>query len=271
MDVALRHARRAVELDPTSALAWSVFANCHIFRAIRGMDPPAEATAAAMAAAKRALQLDPSVADAYVSLGTILSHSGDVAGGLRALEKAVELNPGLGEAHMLLGRALYAYERHAEAHAEINKALSIDPLSMMAYTGVGDAYYFSRDYEKSVFNYRMGLELDPRFDGTHTGLARSLEALSRVHPSGSRISKRPLGTRRKRVASWRSSRKRARHASSRRGESPFCTRVSGTSTKLSAGSTLQSTNTHRGWSCCACIHGSIRSETIRATARSSPG
>jgi len=179
MDVALRHARRALELDPTSALAWSVLANCHIFRAIRGMDPPAEATAAAMTAAKRALQLDPSVADAHVSLGTILSHSGDLAGGLRALERAVELNPGLGEAHILLGRALYAYERHAEAHAAMSKALSIDPLSMMSYTGVGDAYYFSRDYEKSVFNYRMGLELDPRFDGTHTGLARSLEALGR--------------------------------------------------------------------------------------------
>jgi serine/threonine-protein kinase len=179
MDLSLRHARRALELDPTSALAWSALANCHIFRAIRGMDAPAEATAAAMAAVKRALQLDPSVADAHVSLGTILSHSGDVAGGLRALEKAVELNPGLGEAHILLGRALYAFERHAEAHAAMNKALSIDPLSMMSYTGIGDGYYFSRDYEKSVFNYRMGLELDPRFDGTHTGLARSLEALGR--------------------------------------------------------------------------------------------
>jgi len=179
MDLALRHARRALELDPTSALAWSVLANCHIFRSIRGMDPPAEATAAAMAAVKRALQLDPSVADAHVSLGTILSHSGDIAGGLRALEKAVELNPGLGEAHILLGRALYAYERHAEAHAAMNKALSIDPLSMMSYTGVGDAYYFARDYEKSVFNFRMGIELDPRFDGIHTGLARSLEALGR--------------------------------------------------------------------------------------------
>ncbi len=179
MDVALRHARRAVEIDPTYALAWAVLANCYIFRAIRGMDPPAEATAAAMAAVKRALQLDPSVADAHVSLGTILSHSGDIAGGLRALEKAVELNPGLGEAHILLGRTLYAYERHEEAHAAMTKALSIDPLSMMVYTGVGDAYYFSRDYEKSVFNYKMGLELDPRFDGTHMGLARSLEALGR--------------------------------------------------------------------------------------------
>jgi TolB-like protein len=179
MEVALRYARRALELDPTSALAWTALANCQIFRAIRGIDPPIEAAAAATAAARRALQLDPSLADAHVSIGTILSHTGDPGGGLRALQKAVELNPGLGEAHNLLGRALYAFERHAEAHDAMNKSLSIDPLSMMVHTGVGDAYYFSRDYEKSVFHYRMGIELDARFDGAHTGLARSLEALGR--------------------------------------------------------------------------------------------
>jgi tetratricopeptide (TPR) repeat protein len=179
MEVALRHARRAVELDPTSALAWTALADCQIFRAIRGMAPPAETAVAATAAAQRALQLDPSLADAYASIGTILSHNGDLAGGLRALEKAVELNPGLGGAQILLCRALYGYERHAEAHVAMNKAVSIDPQSMMVYTGVGDAYYFARDYEKSVFHFRMSIELDPRFDGAHTGLARSLEALGR--------------------------------------------------------------------------------------------
>jgi serine/threonine-protein kinase len=179
MEVALRHARRALELDPTSALAWTALADCQIFRAIRGMSPPAEATAAAMAAAQRALQLDPSLADAHASIGTVLSHSGDLAGGLRALQKAVELNPGLSNAQALLCRAFYGYERHDEAHAAIDKALSIDPQSMMVYTGAGDAYYFSRDYEKSVFHFKMSIELDARFDGAHTGLARSLEALGR--------------------------------------------------------------------------------------------
>lgn len=179
MDVALRHARRALELDPKSALAWTALADCQTFRAIRGMAPPAEAAAAAIGAAKKALQLDPTLADAHASMGTILSHNGDLAGGLRALRQAVELNPGLGGAQILLCRALYAYERHAEAHVALTKAVSIDPQSMMVYTGVGDAYYFSREYEKSVFNFKMSIELDPRFDGAHTGLARSLEALGR--------------------------------------------------------------------------------------------
>jgi serine/threonine-protein kinase len=178
-ELALRHARRALELDPGSALAWTALADIHIFRAIRGMAPPAEAAAAAITAANRALQLDPSLAEAHVSIGTILSHTGDLAGGLRALQKAVELNPGLAPAHNLLGRALYSYERHEEALAETNKSVSLDPLSMMIYTGAGDAYYFAREYEKSVFHFRMSIELDPRFDGAHTGLGRSLEALGR--------------------------------------------------------------------------------------------
>jgi serine/threonine protein kinase/tetratricopeptide (TPR) repeat protein len=179
MEVGLRHARRALEIDPRSALAWTALADCQIFRAIRGTAPAAESVAAATIAANKALEIDPSLPDAYVSIGTILSHTDDLAGGLRALQKAVELNPGLAHAQNLLGRALYSYERHDEALEAMNKSLSLDPLSMMIYTGVGDAYYFAREYDKSVFHYKMSLELDSRFDGTHTGLARSLEALGR--------------------------------------------------------------------------------------------
>jgi serine/threonine protein kinase/tetratricopeptide (TPR) repeat protein len=179
VEVAKRHARRALELDPHFAPAWSALADCLIFGAIRGLAPPVEAAAEATAAAKKALELDPSLANAHVSMGTILSHTGDLAGGLRALQRAVELSPGLAPAHNLLGRALYSYERHTEALAAMQKSISLDPLSMMIYTGAGDAYYFAREFEKSVLHYRMGIELDPRFDGAHTGLARSLEALGR--------------------------------------------------------------------------------------------
>ena len=179
LDVGLRHARRAVELDPTSALAWTAIADHHIFRAIRGMTEPAESVREALSAARTALRLDPNLPDAHVSMGTTLSHSGDVANGLKHLRKAVELNPGLAHAQNLLGRALYSYELHAEALAAMHRSMTLDPQSMMIYVGVGDAYYFAREYEKSVVHYRLAIGLDPRFDGAHTGLARSLEALGR--------------------------------------------------------------------------------------------
>jgi serine/threonine-protein kinase len=177
VEVGLRHARRALELDPHLAPAWSALADCHAFRALRGMAPPAVAFAEGTAAALKALELDPSLAEAHAALGVIRSHSGDLPGGLRALKRAIELNPGLAPAHDRLGRVLYAYERHPEAIAAMLKAVSLDPLSMYIRTGAGDAFYYAREYEKSVMHYRMALELDPRFDGAHTDLARSLEAL----------------------------------------------------------------------------------------------
>jgi TolB-like protein/Tfp pilus assembly protein PilF len=179
VDMALRHAKRAIEIDPAFALAWAALAECHILRAVRGMAPPAEAGAEAMAAANRALELDPQSADAYSAIGMIKAHSGDLRGGIVALQKAIDLNPGLAMAHNVLGRALYSFERHAEALAAMHRSVSIDPLSGLIHTGLGDAYYFARDYEKSVFFYKMSIELDPRFDGGYTDLARSLEALGR--------------------------------------------------------------------------------------------
>jgi len=177
IDLALRHFQRALELDPSYAPAWAGVAHCHNVRAGRGMAPPREALAEAAAAAKRALALDDSLAEAHAELGTSLTYQGDVAGGRREHERALELNPGLAQVYMHMGRQYFIVGRHAEAEQAMLKALSLDPLSMLLHTTVGDAYYYAREYAKSVPYYRRAIELDPRFDGAHTDLARSLEAL----------------------------------------------------------------------------------------------
>lgn len=179
LEVALRHARRALELAPDYAVAWSALADCQIVRVVRGMASPAEVGAEAHAAASRALELDPKLADAWTSLGFIASNSGDAAGGLRLLGQAVELNPGSAFAHNMLSRARCAYGQTDEAVAAAMRSIELDPLSSLLRTVHGDALYYAREYQKSVFHYRMAVELDPRFDGAHTDLARSLEALGR--------------------------------------------------------------------------------------------
>ena len=179
LDLGYRHAKRALEIDPHFALAWSALADTQILRAIRGFAAPAEAGAEAMAAATRALELDSSLADAHSSIGIVLTHTGKLREGIRELEKAIELNPGHAMAHNVLARALMSFERHAEALAAAHKSTSLDPLSSLLHTGLGDSYYFARDYEKSAFSYLMSIELDPRFDGAHTDRARALEALGR--------------------------------------------------------------------------------------------
>jgi serine/threonine-protein kinase len=177
IELSLRHFQRALELDPGFAAAWAGIAGCHAVRAARGMAPPAEANAEAVAAARRALEADDSLAEAHAALGIVAVQTMQVADAIRHLQRAIELNPGLTSALTALGRLYYCTERHREAQETMLKALSLDPLSMIIHTTVGDAYYYAREFERSLVYYRRAVELDPRFDGAHTDLARSLEAL----------------------------------------------------------------------------------------------
>src|SRR5262249_34088579 len=146
VELGLRHVKRALELDPDFAAAWSALADCHIIRATRGMAPSGEATREAIAAAERALELDPSLADAHVSIGVVQMHTGDLAGSIRSLRHAIALNPALALAHNMLARALSSYERHEEAVAAAQTSVALDPLAVMLQTILGDAYYYARQY-----------------------------------------------------------------------------------------------------------------------------
>jgi TolB-like protein/Flp pilus assembly protein TadD len=177
IELSLRHFQRALELDPNYGAAWAGIAACHVQRAGRGMAPAAEANQQARAAATKALELDDSLAAAYSALGTAAAHEMNFALAVRHYSHAIELDPGSTSAYVALGRVYYCSERHAEAQATMLKALSIDPLSMVIHTCVGDAYYYARAFERSIEYYRKAVALDPRFDGAHTDLARSLEAV----------------------------------------------------------------------------------------------
>ena len=177
VELSLRHFKRALELDPTFAPAWAGLADCHMVRATRGMAPPAEANDEARSAARRALALDDTLAEGHAALGNACISNLELSAGIQSLQRATELNPGLAPPYSWLARALYCLGRFPEAQKAMLTALSLDPLSMLIHTGVGDVYYYSRQYEKSVLYYRMALEIDARFDGAHTDLARSLEAL----------------------------------------------------------------------------------------------
>jgi serine/threonine protein kinase/tetratricopeptide (TPR) repeat protein len=179
IDLSLRHFQRALDLDPTYAPAWAGIAQSQMVRAERGMAPPAEAKELARAAAMKALELDESLPEAYAALGRVAVQEMDFQGAIRYLQRAIELDPGSTGAFRALGQVYYCSERHRPAEETMLKALSLDPLSMLIHTCVGDAYYYAREYERSVVYYQRAVELDPRFDGAHTDLARSLEALGR--------------------------------------------------------------------------------------------
>ena len=218
-ELGLRHVRRALELDPNLALAWSALAECLMFRAVRGMSPPGETVAEATVAANRALAIDSMLAEAHASLGFIRMHAGDAASGLTSLRRAIELNPGLAFAHNMLARTLASYERHAEALAAANTSVQLDPLSTLIRTGVGDAItspantrnqYFIIECPSSSIHASMARTRISRvrwrcWDASMKRAPRMTKgavcrAASPVRRSASRISRRRVGTSRRLVA-----------------------------------------------------------------------
>jgi Tfp pilus assembly protein PilF len=121
---------QAVVHDPNYAPAYVGLADCyHLLREFAAM-PAAEAYPRALAAARKAVELDPSSAEAYASLAfSTFYWSWDQAGAEREFRRSIELNPDYGPAHQWFANALATEVRLPEALKEINRAEQIDPAS----------------------------------------------------------------------------------------------------------------------------------------------
>jgi TolB-like protein len=177
IEIGLKHAKRALEVDPGFALGWAALAECHMMVALRHMAAEPTSMADAARAAERARELDPLLGDAQAMLGIIQFYTGKTREGMKTLEAAIPLNPSYSIAHNILARAKLSFARFDEALAIAQRSVSIDPLMVLNHTTVADTYYFSRQYEKAVLQYKLALEVDPRFDGAHLDLGRAYEAL----------------------------------------------------------------------------------------------
>ncbi|HET7452685.1 MAG TPA: protein kinase, partial [Thermoanaerobaculia bacterium] len=176
MKSAIEFYERAIEIDPAYALAWAGIADSYsVMGGIKAV-PPAQAFPRAKAAALRALELDPRLADAHASLGYVRRlFDWDWPGAEASFREAVRLNPSHATGHRWYGQFLSGLGRHSEAIAEATRALELDPLSLIIHTAVGDVYFYARRYAEAIAYYRKGLQMDPEFHAGHSDLARALE------------------------------------------------------------------------------------------------
>jgi tetratricopeptide (TPR) repeat protein len=131
----------------------------------------------AKAAALKALQIDPNLAEAHASLAQILhDYDWDFAGALREIDRAIELNRNYATAHQWRAEFLSAQGRHEEAIAEAKRALELDPLSSIINRILGDAYLAARRYDEAITQYRKAIEIEPNFPSAHLELGRSYRA-----------------------------------------------------------------------------------------------
>jgi serine/threonine protein kinase/tetratricopeptide (TPR) repeat protein len=156
----IEYFNQAIEKDPSFVLAYAGLADCYVVPA--NQLPPREAMPKAKAAAKRALELDDSLAEAHTSLARVLAtYDWDWAGAEKEYKRAIELNPQYAIAHQWYGGWFEAKGQHSEAIAERKLALELDPLSLIINFELGLAFYYAHDYDNAIEQFQKTLELDP--------------------------------------------------------------------------------------------------------------
>ena len=174
LNKAVTYFNESIHADPSYALAYSGLADAYIILGVFGEQSPAEAFPRAKAAASKALEIDPSLAEVYASLGDISIHfdwDWNAAG--QNLKKAIELDPGYATAHHWNSEYLTIMGRHDEAIAETKKAAELDPLSLMINTFVGWNYYCARKNDSAIVAFGKALEIDQGFSWAHLYLGWS--------------------------------------------------------------------------------------------------
>ncbi len=162
--------RGAIARDPDYALAYSGLADAHLLLGSYNHIPWREAIAEARAAADRALELDPTLAEAHASRGQVLRSVLDWVGEEAAYRRAIELNPSYATAHQWYATLLAALGRMDEAIREIRRAEELDPLSHAIGVTVGVVLFIARQYEAALEQLHKALELEPNFASTHAWL-----------------------------------------------------------------------------------------------------
>jgi tetratricopeptide (TPR) repeat protein len=126
--------------------------------------PPAEAIPKAIAPAKRAVELDPQLAEAHTSLGFCQLCNWDRAGAEREFRRAIALNPRTTPARYWLGWLYSSAGHHEEAIEHCRQAVELEPFSAINRVFLGWMYYHAGQFDDAEQQLRKGSELeDERF------------------------------------------------------------------------------------------------------------
>jgi TolB-like protein len=166
-----RYFQKAIELDPTFALAYSGLADSLTVRLSYTDAPRAATLVRAQAAVDAALKLDPGLADAWASAGLIESWRDHAERSNEMLRRAIDLNPNHVMARMWYGQGLLQLDRFEEGADQLEQAARLDPLSAVVRGNLAVALVTQGRFVDAASQYRKAIEIDPLMPGPYTGLA----------------------------------------------------------------------------------------------------
>jgi len=156
--------KEAAEKDTTYARAYAGLAESYLLLGDWGILPSKEAFPNAREAAKRALEIDNSLAEAHTTLACVkYIFDWDWPGAEDEFKLAISLNSNCAVAHKNYGEYLTKMGRFNEAHHEFQRAQELDPLSLIIIAQRGWPYSYSGQHDRAIEQYKKALEMDPDF------------------------------------------------------------------------------------------------------------
>ncbi len=173
----IEYYQQAIGIDADYALAYAGLADSYTKLGDVGVTaiPPKAAFAKARAAALKALQIDPGLAESYASLAHLHMHYYEWEAAESAFKRALELNPNYATTRHWYAYYLIFNRRDEEALMQIKRALELDPLSLPINTDLGELLYFARRYAEAIAAFKKALEMDPHFFQARIALGRAYE------------------------------------------------------------------------------------------------
>ena len=163
---------QSIVRDPNYAPAYVGLADCYnLLREFSAM-PAAEAFPRASAAARKAVELDDSSAEAHASLAFVMFYwNWDITGAEREFRRAIKLNPDYALAHHWYATFLMVLGRSSEALQEINRAQKLDPASNPILADKGLILFHAGQTDQAIALLNQIETAQPAFFSTHKYLS----------------------------------------------------------------------------------------------------
>ncbi|MEK6325181.1 MAG: protein kinase [Acidobacteriota bacterium] len=161
----IEYFQQAIRLAPTFALAYVGIADSYNSIPFHAYLSPKEAIPQARAAAQRALEIDPTLAEAHAALATPLALSDwNWAEAEREFKRAIELNPNVANIHFYYGLIyLLPRGRTDEAIRELERAVELEPFALIINANLAGAYMAARQNAQALEQARKTYDLEPNF------------------------------------------------------------------------------------------------------------
>jgi TolB-like protein/Tfp pilus assembly protein PilF len=160
---AIDHFNRAIQIDPSYAAPYAGLAHAWWMGGVLGPLSMKEAGPPASAAARKALELDDRLAEAYAAQAYVQGiFDWDWTSAERTIRHAVELDPNSLDVHYVYALLLMALGRLPEAITQIEHAAQLDPLSAQVHSTFGRILYRARRFDEAIQRLNRAIDLEPR-------------------------------------------------------------------------------------------------------------